>query len=231
MHTSTYLEDFLSMLYPNVCIGCENLLPKGSKYICPKCQFDLPKTNNHEVPVPAFQDNFLGIVDVSDLYVYCYFRKGGLVQKLLHELKYNDAYELGVLIGNWYGKVLKPFMVDKHFDFIVPVPLHPSKFKKRGYNQSEAFGEGLSQVLGIEQDTNLLRRVKHLSTLTRMTKLSRIKEMEGVFECQDRQELKGKSVLLVDDVLTTGTTLIACIEAMNRAGIDLIAVATIAGVK
>lgn len=231
MKLGTYFSDFLALLYPNLCIGCEALLPKGSKYICPKCHYNLPKTNTHQIEVPQFREKFEGIVPIRHLLIYCYFQKGGIVQKLLHELKYGNRPEVGEMLGMWYAGDLLQHELGNNFDLIVPVPIHKKRLRQRGYNQSAHFAYGLSGGLGVEVNVQDFVKTKDIDSQTRKSKLRRIQNVTNVFETQDPTVFKGKRLLLVDDVMTTGSTLIACAEALLKASPNCLSVATIGGVK
>ncbi len=227
----TYISDFLSLFYPNLCIGCDEVLPKGSEHLCPKCLYNLPKTNTHRLEVPQFKEKFEGVVPVQEVLVYTYFYKKGLVQKLLHELKYGNRPEIGQLLGKQYGHELYGYGLKNAFDIIVPVPLHPKRLRERGYNQSEFFGHGLSKGLKVPMNTTSLVKVKHVDSQTKRSKLSRIKNVEGVFEVIDGDVFCDQKVLLVDDLLTTGSTLVACLEVLAEYGPKSMSIATIGGAK
>ena len=156
----SYFEDFISLIYPHTCISCDNLLPKGSIDVCPSCLYNLPKTKNHIIPVPQFRQKFEGIVKVEKLYVYSYFQKHSIVQKILHQLKYADNPEIGETFGRYFGKDLISESKIPQFDIIVPVPLHPKKLKERGYNQSEMIARGMSRALQVDINCDILFR-KH----------------------------------------------------------------------
>ena len=231
IHLEKYLTDFLSLLYPNLCIGCEDLLPKGSKFICPKCHYNLPKTNTHKVEISQFREKFEGIVSIRYLFVYCHFQKGGIVQKLLHELKYGNRPEIGELLGRWYGTDLIHSNPDPDFDLIVPVPLHSKRLKQRGYNQSLFFAQGLSDSLSVPVNAYDFFKTKNVSSQTQKSKVKRIKSVENSFGLRNEDAFKGKHLLLVDDVLTTGSTLISCAEVLLKAAPLSISIATIAAAK
>lgn len=228
---NTYLSDFVSLFYPNLCIGCDDVLPKGTAYLCPKCHYNLPKTRTHELEVPQFREKFEGVVKVNDVLVYAHFHKNGLTQKILHALKYGERPEIGELMGRRYAYDLLNTGFDSAFDMIVPVPLHPKRFKERGYNQSQCFGKGLSDILETSMNTTCLQKVRHIDSQTKKSKLDRIKSMEGVFEVVDVDVFKGKRLLVVDDLLTTGSTLVACLEALSKCKPQSLSIATIGGAK
>ena len=211
------LQDFISLFFPNTCVGCEESLPRGTPFVCPSCQLDLPKTGNHKIEVPEFEQKFSGLIDFEHVLVYLYFQKEGVVQKLMHELKYNHKPELGELLGRWYGAELKDGGYETKFDIVVPVPLHKSKLRSRGYNQSEHFGIGLAQALNIECVPNGLIRNRANETQTRKNRQERWENVDALFSVYEPSLIEGKKVLLVDDVLTTGSTLLSCGEALLAA--------------
>lgn len=231
MNIRTYFTDFLSLIYPSLCLGCKQPLPKGSKYICPKCHYNLPKTNTYKLKDHIFKEKFEGVVPVEHVLVYTYFIKNGIMQQVLHDLKYNDNQEIGAMIGRWFGHDLLLGGFADSFDLIIPVPLHADKLKKRGYNQAAAFGSGLSEVLAIPQLEEGLVRNTNIESQTRKSKVRRIQNVYGIFEVADASTLKGARILLVDDVLTTGSTLIACAEPLINAKAKSVSIAVMAGVK
>lgn len=230
MGIGSYLTDFLSLIYPNLCLGCDSPLPKGSKYICPRCHYNLPKTNTYRLEMHSFLEKFEGIVPVEHVLVYAYFIKNGIMQHILHDLKYNDNQEIGQMIGRWFGHDLLLGGYADAFDVIIPVPLHESRLKTRGYNQAACFGQGLSDVLKVPMNAQGLARNKHVETQTKKSKVKRIQNVEAIFELVEPGNMKGKRVLLVDDVLTTGSTLIACVEPLVRSA-KSVSIAVMAGVK
>jgi ComF family protein len=159
----------------------------------------------------------------------CYrFSKSGRVQHLLHELKYNDHPEIGIVLGRVYGDKLMTFGYAQDFEVIIPVPLHPSRLRKRGYNQSAKFAEGLSEKLAIPFSDQIMSRKLKTETQTRKSKLHRWENMDEVFKVDNPSEIEGKSILLVDDVITTGSTLEACALVLLKSGIKDVSVVCIA---
>lgn len=224
------LDDFISLFFPNTCVGCDDSLPRGTSFICPACQLNLPRTNNHEVEVPQFTQKFTGLIEFKHVLVYLHFQKEGIVQRLMHELKYNHRPELGQLLGRWYGAELKSSGYDS-FDCVVPVPLHKSKLRSRGYNQSESFADGLAEALGIECLPHVLERTRANETQTRKNRLERWQNVDDLFRPKTPEEIAGKHVLLVDDVLTTGSTLLASGEALLKAAPASISFGLLAAAK
>lgn len=231
MRFNEILQDFIYLFFPNYCRGCEESLVKGERIICTRCMLDLPKSNYHLERDNPFYLKFSGRIPVKFVMTLFKFVKRGKVQHLLHALKYKNQPEIGVQLGRVYGADLVAEKYKDQFDVIVPVPLHPSKRKKRGYNQSEEFGKGLSEVLEIPCTEKFLKRIKATSTQTRKSKLSRWENVSAVFEVQQEEELKGKRVLLVDDVVTTGATLEACGQKLLKAGCGDVSIACIAATQ
>ncbi len=155
-------------------------------------------------------------------------KKGGVVQKMLHQLKYNYHPEIGIKLGKVYGVELQKKGLTAAFDIIVPVPLHVSRIRKRGYNQSAKFAEGLSYVLGVPWDESISIRKKSSRTQTNKSKLERWENVKDVFSINQSNPIKNKRVLLVDDVITTGATLEACGIHLVKSGCAELSVACIA---
>lgn len=231
MTSKEILLDFMYLFFPNYCRGCEEGLLKGEKIICTRCMMDLPKSNYHREKENPFFHKFSGRLPVKFVMTLFKFVKRGKVQHLLHALKYKNQPEIGVQLGRVYAADLIDENYKDEFDLIVPVPLHPSKRRKRGYNQSEEFGKGLSEILEIPCTEKFLKRIKATTTQTRKSKLNRWENVSEVFEVYEVDELKGKRVLLVDDVVTTGATLEACGEKLLRAGCGEISIACIAATQ
>jgi ComF family protein len=165
---------------------------------------------------------FWGRIDARMVYVLLYFSKGGKVQNLMHRFKYRNMPGIGNKLGSIAGRQLTAGQLPEPIDVIVPVPLHPKKLRQRGYNQSARFAQGLSDQLGIPVDTDSLVRIKHTDTQTKRSRFSRYENMREVFSVIDPEKFKGRHVLLVDDIITTGATLEACgIELLKIEGVKL----------
>jgi ComF family protein len=158
-----------------------------------------------------------------------YFYDKDTSRILIHELKYNDRPDIGEKIGHLYGKILKSTHFDE-IDCIIPVPLHPKKKKLRGYNQSEAFANGLGEAMNKDVVGGLERGI-FTETQTKKGKMERFENMENVFVVTNKTALEGRHLLLVDDVLTTGATLDQCAEELLLIDGVKVSIATIATVK
>ncbi len=220
-------RDFISLLYPEVCLCCGESISEQEEFICTVCLYKLPKTDFHLKAENELQKLFYGRAEINVAAAYCYFQKGNSVQTLIHELKYRGRKELGVYLGKFYGEELKQSAAFQNVDILVPVPLHRNKFKRRGYNQSAFFAKGIAESLGKTLVENSLIRQVDTATQTRKSRMLRWKNVQGIFSITDKEAIVGKNVLLVDDVITTGATLEACIHALNAAPVASVSIASI----
>lgn len=223
------LNDFISLFFPNLCCSCNESLRKNEEVICTLCLNSLPKTDYYLHQDNPIMKTFWGRAPIHAATAYYHFNKGAKVQHLIHQLKYKEKKEVGIFIGEQMGIELKDSELFKNIDVVVPVPLHPKKERKRGYNQSEMFGKGLAKSLGKPLNTASLVRRKFTETQTKKSRSERWENVGNVFFVKDAEPLKGKHILLVDDVITTGSTLEACMQALleiDGVTISLSAIAT-----
>lgn len=207
-------SDFFNLLYPNLCVVCGENLLKNEHHICLTCLHNIPKTNYHLTVDNPIEKRFWGKVSIFRGTAFFFFQKGSPFQKLLHALKYKDLKQIGETLGKYAAADLLESLDFVTIDVIIPVPLHPKKYSKRGYNQSEWIGKGISQILEKPQDITTLIRVRENTTQTKKSVFERYENTEGIFQISNKESLFGKHVLLVDDVLTTGSTLEACVKAL-----------------
>lgn len=223
-----YLADFISLLFPQLCSACGAALVSNEKLLCTDCLYNLPCTNFHLQPDNIVAQQFWGKINVEGAYALYYFTKGGKVQNMVHQLKYKGIEGIGTLLGNIAGAQLNKSDVFNTVEMIIPVPLHKTRLKKRGYNQSTCFAEGISQKLNAVVADNNLVRIRATETQTHKSRFSRFENMQEVFSVKYPEMLIDKHVLLVDDIITTGSTLEACaIQLLKIKGLKL-SIATIA---
>lgn len=215
MFLTKYIKSLVSLIYPDVCKGCGGYLVQGETEICTKCLCELSKTGYHKQEANPAEHLFYGKIKINKATAYCHFHKGGVSQSLLHNLKYKNAKKLGIILGELMGNETKNSPI-ADVDYIVPVPLHPSKLKKRGYNQAELLAQGISNIWSVPLDTKTLARVRQNTTQTHKNINERYLNSIGLFDITDSETLKGKRVLLVDDVITTGATLEACAKQLSK---------------
>ncbi|MEZ4946879.1 MAG: phosphoribosyltransferase family protein [Cyclobacteriaceae bacterium] len=221
------LKDFVSLFFPRYCLACSNSLVGGEETLCTYCIVHLPKTN-YELGDNPVRDRLAGRLPITYGVAFLKLKKGGVVQKMLHQLKYKHHPEIGVKLGKVFGNELKQKGLSATFDLIIPVPLHPSRIRKRGYNQSAKFAEGLSYVLQVPWDESISVRKTRTKTQTNKSKLERWENVKDVFAIAQSGQVSGKRILLVDDVITTGATLEACGLHLINSGCAQLSVACIA---
>ena len=209
-NVKSIINDLVEVFYPNLCVACERQLMKGEEHLCVFCQNDLPETNFHLHKDNIIEKHFWGRVKIEHATAFYFFSKGSKVQHLLHQFKYKEKREIGQRLGILMGVQLKQSPFYEDIDLVVPIPLHKEKEFKRGYNQSAVFGAGLAEGLGIFYSDKYLERVKSTATQTKKTRIERWENVEEVFRVKNPEKLKGKHILLVDDVITTGATIEAC---------------------
>lgn len=221
-------SDLLSLFYPNLCCACGNHLFKGEELICTFCRYHLPQTNYHLEKDNPLSKHFWGKVEVFSAAAYYYFRKGEKVQEMIHKLKYKGRKEIGERIGELYGYELLKSEWFNTINYIIPVPLHPSRERKRGYNQSEMFANGLAKSMKKVSLPYALKRETASSTQTRKSRYSRWENVNSIFAHATGVDLQHKHILLVDDVITTGSTLEACVQALSKIEGIKVSIASIA---
>jgi len=220
--------DFSGLLFPNLCCGCRQPLFKGETQICSSCLFQLPYTDHHEHAANKAAKQLWGRLPCLAVMSLCYFRKGARVQNLVHHLKYKGRQDLGLKLGGLIAEKIKLNPDYAAADLIIPVPLHPARARTRGYNQSLCIANGISAVLNIPVQSNLLIRKVNTSSQTKKGRFTRFENMQTVFSVSNQTALQGKHILLVDDVITTGATLEACGLELFKQGIQKLSIATIA---
>lgn len=209
-----WLHSFLSLLFPQCCVACGNALVKGEECICTLCNMNLPRTNYHLQKDNPVEQVFWGKIPLERATSYFFYRKGSDFRQILHQLKYGGQKEVGAIMGRYMASELVASGFFQGIDVIVPVPLHKQKQQMRGYNQSEWLARGISMVTGIPIDTETVIRRKNTDTQTRKSVFGRWENVEGIFECRRSESLTGKHILIVDDVLTTGATTVACASCL-----------------
>jgi ComF family protein len=209
-------------------MACKDGLVKGEDILCTRCILELPRTDFHKDPGNPIFQQFFGRIRIRYAFAFLHYRKGGKVQRLLHELKYFNKPQIGNRIGMAYGAELAESGLESGFDCIVPMPLHPSRQRRRGYNQSEGFAQGLARTLRAQCVTGAVLRSRPTETQTRKSRLKRWENVESVFVAANPDQIRHKRVLLVDDVITTGSTVEACGHALLSAGCSELSIAGIA---
>lgn len=203
-------HDLLNLLYPRLCHTCETELLTNEKVVCTKCIHELPVTNYHLENGNAVEKVFYGRVKVENATSLLLFEKKGMVQHLIHNLKYKGHEEIGEFLGAWMGNELKETESYKEITAVVPVPLHKSRLRERGYNQVEKFGKAIAEALEVPYIENVLVKKTASKTQTIKKRFARWGNMDATFLIENPSQLENTHILLVDDLVTTGATLEAC---------------------
>lgn len=219
-------ESILHVLFPHVCAGCGSDLLNEESVLCIHCTAVLPETNFFiyaDNPVEKMMWGRLPLVHAAAGY---YFIKESLMQHLIHQFKYNGNKELGLQLGRMLGK----YIVQSgrfNADVLVPLPLFPEKERSRGYNQASVLCEGMAAVMRVPVLNDAVVRPQHTETQTKKGRVERWKNMEGKFVLQNKDAVRNKHVLLVDDVITTGATLEACGSELLKGENTRLSIATL----
>ncbi len=220
--------DLFGLFFPELCVTCGNRLVSQENYLCMDCWSDLPVSNFHLETENKVAQLFWGRVNIEFATSFFQYRKGSNYQQLIHFIKYKGLKELGLIAGKRFGNVLAESIDFRTVDLIVPVPLHPKKLQKRGYNQSEWIARGMAESMQKEMVSGNLFRIMHTATQTKKNRFERWQNVEGIFGIKNPEEFAGKHILLVDDVITTGSTLEACAVQLLKPENTKVSVATLA---
>lgn len=224
----TALRSLFNLAFPRLCLACGADTIPDQEILCIPCAYNLPKTSQHWYPENQLTDRFWGRLDLHAGAAYLYFSKHGRTQQLLHQLKYLGQWQVGLKLGQAHGKILKTAPLFQQIDLILPIPLHAHRLKKRGYNQSDYYAQGLAEEMETSWSPKMIKRTVATVSQTQKTRMERFANVEHAFHLPRPKAIKGKHVLLVDDVLTTGATLEAVGLKLLEAGVSKLSVATIA---
>lgn len=208
------LNSLLDLVFPKLCVCCGGVLMEGEENICLTCLYTLPRVVEKDYTDNKVMEIFLGRVRLEKAMSWCHFDKETKVQNILHHIKYKGKSKFASQIGEIMAREMLDFFAD--IDAIVPVPLHPKKEKMRGYNQSEEIARGVQEVVGLPIFSQLIERTRFSETQTHKNKEERWKNAVDLFKLSPNDGFEGKHILLVDDVLTTGSTAIACLKCLEQ---------------
>jgi ComF family protein len=221
-------SDTLHLFYPHLCIGCSSDLLHEKNLLCLKCIDNLPHTNFAQHANNPVEKIFWGRLTITASHSEFYFSKESLIQHLIHQLKYKNNKEIGVYLGELMGKSLLNSNRFQTVDYLIPLPLYPDKEHKRGYNQATIICNGISSVMNIPVLKNNIIRQRFTETQTRKHRTERWENVEGSFVVKNADAIKGKHLLLIDDVITTGATLESCGQAIMKTEDVKLSIATLA---
>lgn len=219
---------FLHLAYPQLCVACSADVPAGAACFCLSCRVQLAPAEMHLQQENEFTDRFWGRLRLEGGAAMYYFQRSSPIQRALHQLKYQNQPQVGIKIGRELGRVLLQSPVFQTVEGLVPVPLHARKERLRGYNQSAMLARGMAETMGLPVLAGALVRPFFTSTQTRKKRMERFDNVSDVFALTHPDRLRGKHLLLVDDVLTTGATLETCGQLLLSLPGTRLSMATIA---
>ena len=222
------IKPLINLFFPKVCYACLNLLNDNEDIICMDCRHNLPVTNFHFDNNDRVVKVLYGRAKIENGTALFRFEKEGIVQQLIHNLKYKEHETIGFFLGNWLGNELRTLKAYKDIDVVIPVPLHKNKLKKRGFNQVAKFGQQIAKALDSNYKDDVLIKITNTKSQTNKSRFTRWTNTDELFALKNMEVITNKHILLVDDIITTGATLEACINILNKAKNIKISIATMA---
>lgn len=210
-------SSLLDLIAPRACEVCGTRLSVYDDVLCPSCVMRLPRTKFWLSPL----DNplarlFWGIIPLQRVAAFCFYSPGSEMAQVVYDLKYHDRPDIGIMMGRMMATELQSSGFFEGIDLLVPIPLAPRRQRQRGYNQSRQIVEGMSEVLGIEVSDCAVCRTVFMGSQTELSHWERQENVKNVFSLRDADSLKGRHVLLVDDIVTTGATVTACARELLK---------------
>jgi len=211
-----YLQGLSALVFPEICKGCGESPGSGRTALCRKCESEMPRTWFEKVPGNPVEQMFWGRAKVEFASSLFFYRKGELLQQLIHQLKYKRDRNAGTYLGQMAGRALLKENLAEKIDCIVPVPLHPKKQRIRGYNQSDVIAGGISEITKVPVNSDSVIRTVHSASQTRRGRYERWQNVEGIFKVVHPYLFQNKHLLILDDVVTTGATIEALCAAFSE---------------
>ena len=230
-HIKDIADDFLSLFLPRPCLSCGVPLVRGEEVLCTGCLLDMARTDFHLRRGNMLEQAFWGRCNVERAAAYSVYNRGSRIRKLIHLLKYSGRKDIGIMLGRLYGSVLTGSGFTDGMDMIIPVPLDPVRERRRGYNQSLCIAEGMASHCRLPVRSDILCRTGKSGSQTKRGRYERWENVEGLFTVTRPLDIAGRHVLLVDDVITTGSTMEACVAALQSAGGVMVSVAALAAAQ
>lgn len=228
----SYLRALQGLFFPDICPVCNNAKSASGGFMCAACFYDFPLTRYPAKPDNLVVELFWGHIPIVQACSLFWFVHESGYRKMVHALKYYGRWQLGEKLGEWLGREMEEGGLYGSVDVVVPVPLHTLRRLRRGYNQAEYIAQGVAAMLERPVETRAVARSRYNKSQTQSPKEKRWENVEGIFTVRRVERLAGKHILLVDDILTTGATIISCAEAILAAVPDCrISVATLGASK
>lgn len=210
------LREIISLFYPQICAGCKKPVHKSEWSICMTCRIKMPETNFQNFEINQTMKLLEGKCEIEHAFSFYYFKSGNRIQQLMHALKYKGVTKVGEEFGLIIGHKLSKNTTYKHIDFVVPLPLHVSKKRLRGFNQCDPIASGIATQLNCTLINKGVKRVKATVSQTKKSHYDRHLNADKIFKIENPAKFEGKQVLLIDDVITTGSTLSSLVQEFNR---------------
>ncbi len=211
-------DDFLSLFLPRLCLGCRAHLVRGEQVLCTGCLLSMAMTGFHLQRGNMLEQALWGRCLVERAAAFSVYNRGSRIRKMIHALKYEGRTDTGRCLGELYGSILAESGFMEGIEMIIPVPLHRSRQRSRGYNQSECIATGLAAATGVPSRKDMLLRISQSGSQTKHGRYGRWENVQGLFRAVKPEQIDGRHLLLVDDVITTGSTVEACVNALHEAG-------------
>lgn len=230
-HIKDIADDFLSLFLPRSCLACGASLVRGEEIMCTACLLEMARTDFHLRRGNMLEQAFWGRCPVERAAAFSVYNRGSRIRKLVHLLKYSGRKDVGYMLGRLYGSILSESGFTEGMDMIIPVPLDPARERHRGYNQSLCIAEGLALQCHLPVRSDILFRTGRSDSQTRRGRYARWENVEGLFAIRTADRITGRHIMLVDDVITTGSTVEACVTALMSAGNVKVSVAALAAAR
>lgn len=218
MKSTSFWRRLLDLIAPRTCEMCGNRLAPTEEVICNKCNFHLPRTDHGQ---NAYENEmaklFWGQIPIERAAAFFYYESHAETANIIYQLKYNNHPEIGPTMGRMVARELYGCHFFDDIDGIVPVPLTKKRFHQRGYNQSEEIAKGIQEITGLPIFTDLVKRTIFQGSQTQKNRWARQENVEHVFALNNQPPTEAKHLLVVDDVVTTGATMIACAKELLKA--------------
>ncbi len=211
------VRDVMSLILPRTCIVCGRVLMENERNLCLACRYNMPLTNfskQKDNPVKRLFENVLPVESATAMF---WFVGGTEWQRIIHNFKYYGHWLFAQRMGEWFGEELRESGNFEGVDVIIPIPLHYRRRLKRGHNQSEQLALGIARKLDVGCDFRSVRRRRYNDSQTLKSRSERWDNVDDIFEVRRAERLRGKHILLIDDVLTTGATMTSCAMAIVNA--------------
>ncbi len=223
-----YVDAFVTLFYPRSCHACYTNQIDNNEMICFECLQKLPYTNFESIKENATEKLFWGRITTSFACSIFYFEKENILQNIIHQIKYKNEKKLGIFMGKLIGLKLQELIKKHNIDFMTPMPIHHKKEKKRGYNQAALLCIGIKEINKLEYIENAIVKIHHTETQTKKSRIERWRNVEQVFDVPDPHLIKGKNILIIDDVITTGASTEACGHMLLEHGANSISICGLA---